>query len=241
MLNLRPRHHRASFLIKPIQYGRSVYGAPLLYFPAQINSDNAGLIFAGTHGDETASISTLSCALRSIEPNQLQHNVILSINPDGNQLGIRSNANCVDLNRNFPTQNQLHQDTVYRWNSSASSRDVVIKTASSNKIEPETQSLIELINQLKPKFTVSFHEPLACVDDPNFSRLALWLSKQFSLPVVKDVGYETPGSFGTWCQENRTPCVTVELPAISADSASETYINPMIRLLTSHYSSLTKK
>ncbi len=36
------------------------------YFPAQVESESQSLIIAGTHGDETASIAGLSCALRSL-------------------------------------------------------------------------------------------------------------------------------------------------------------------------------
>lgn len=226
----RRRSERGTFILEPVHYGLSVYGAPLLYFPAQIEVENAGLIIAGTHGDETASIMALSCALRTLTKNQQKHHIILSINPDGNQLGTRSNANSVDLNRNFPTQNQLNEDTVYRWNSTADVRDVVIKT-SNGLLEPEIDALLRLIDELNPRFTISFHEPLACIDDPDLSKLAYWLSNTFDLPVVEDIGYETPGSYGTWCKEKQLPCVTVELPPISPDEASERYLVPLTQLL----------
>ncbi len=233
MIQLRQRSERATFTVEPILYGHSVHGAPLLYFPAQIDVDQAGLIFAGTHGDETASISALSCALRTLVENQQKHHVILSVNPDGNQLGTRSNANYVDLNRNFPTRNQLIEDTVYRWNGRAKTRDVIIKSRNGTSPEPETEALIGLITQLKPLFSISFHEPLACIDDPSMSHLAHWLSNRFNLPVVPNVGYETPGSFGTWCKENDLPCVTVEFPAVSPDDSSETYLAAITQLLSS--------
>lgn len=228
----RKRSERATFINTPIRYGLSVYKAPLLYFPAQIETDHAGLIIAGTHGDETASISTLSCALRTLSKEQQKHHVILSVNPDGNLLGTRSNANYVDLNRNFPTHNQLSEDTVYRWNSLATTRDVVIKTRSKREIEPEIDALIKLIQKINPTFTVSFHEPLACIDDPNLSTLGDWLSQHFDLPVVEDIGYETPGSYGTWCKENQLHCVTIELPPVSPDEASNRYLTPIIELLS---------
>ncbi len=63
-----------------------------------------GLILAGTHGDENSSIVTLSCALRTLKPELRRHHVVLAVNPDGCQLGLRANARGVDLNRNFPQQ-----------------------------------------------------------------------------------------------------------------------------------------
>ena len=230
-MSLIPRTERAAFLISPISYGKSVLGAPLLYFPAQVESNSRGLILAGTHGDETASIAGLSCALRSLPAEDLKHDVILSMNPDANQLGTRANANQVDLNRAFPTQNWTEHGTVYRWSSHTPVRDVKVKTGSKQSLEPEVDALINLIEQRNPKFVVSFHEPLAFVDDPAHSVLAKWLGELFKLPLVDDVDYETPGSFGTWCNERALPCITVELPAISADLTIEQHLDAFIALL----------
>ncbi len=230
-MSLIPRTERAAFLIPPEIYGTSVLGAPLLYFPAQIESLSRGLILAGTHGDETASIAGLSCALRSLPVSRLRHDVILSMNPDGNQLGTRANANQVDLNRAFPTQNWTANGTVYRWTSHTPTRDVKVKTGRAEQLEPEVSALITLIEKRRPKFVVSFHEPLAFVDDPEQSELAQWLGNQFDLPLVEEVDYATPGSFGTWCGERNLPCITLELPAVSSDFAVEQYLSAFIALL----------
>ncbi|KFA98144.1 murein tripeptide amidase MpaA [Vibrio sp. ER1A] len=228
---LRPRAIRAEFQNKPETYGHSVLGAPLLYFPAQINSPERGLILAGTHGDETASITALSCALRTLPAEYLKHDVILSMNPDGNQLGTRANANQVDLNRAFPTKTWTDKGTVYRWSTSASERDVKVKTGNVTTLEPEISALVDLIEARRPQFVVSLHEPLACIDDPEHSDLGKWLAKRFSLPLIDDVGYDTPGSFGSWCDEKGLPCITLEFPAISADNAIEEQLEALIDLL----------
>ncbi|PYA25209.1 murein tripeptide amidase MpaA, partial [Serratia marcescens] len=89
-----------------------------------------------------------------------------------------------------------------------------------------------LIHRLKPHWVVSFHEPLACIEDPASSRLGVWLAHKFELPLVTSVGYETPGSFGSWCADLSLPCITAEFPPISADAASERYIDAMTELLT---------
>ncbi|MGP8308659.1 murein tripeptide amidase MpaA [Vibrio sp. YIC-376] len=230
-MSLIPRTERAAFLITPQTYGISVLGAPLLYFPAQVENESRGLILAGTHGDETASIIGLSCALRTLPLNSLRHDVVLSMNPDGNQLGTRANANQVDLNRAFPTHNWTEHGTVYRWSSHTPVRDVKVKTGKAEQLEPEVAALINLIEERRPKFVVSFHEPLAFVDDPHHSELAKWLGKQFDLPLVEDVDYETPGSFGTWCSEQELPCITLELPAVSSDLTIEQYLPAIIALL----------
>ncbi|CNG05957.1 murein tripeptide amidase MpaA [Yersinia frederiksenii] len=228
----RPRAARGNLITPGQHYGTSLLGAPLLYFPALNPSVNTGLIIAGTHGDESAAIVALSCALRSISPLQQRHHVVLAVNPDGCQLGLRANANGVDLNRNFPAKNWQAGETVYRWNSVADARDVVLSTGEYAGSEPETQALCALITQLAPRWVVSFHEPLACIEDPDSSELGARLAANFELPLVTSVGYATPGSFGSWCAERNLPCITAELPPISADAASESYLAALIELLT---------
>ncbi|MBC3380196.1 murein tripeptide amidase MpaA [Serratia fonticola] len=232
MTQHRPRSERGQLAVAGDTYGKSMLGAPLLYFPAARTGPDTGLVIAGTHGDETAAVVTLSCALRSIAPTQLRHHVILAVNPDGCQLGLRSNANGVDLNRNFPSANWRSGDTVYRWNSAAEARDVRLSTGGRPGSEPETQGLCHLIHRLKPRWVVSFHEPLACIEDPESSALGVWLAHKFTLPLVTSVGYETPGSFGSWCADLSLPCITAEFPPISADAASENYLAAMVELLT---------
>ena len=113
----RPRALRGAFPPGTQHYGRSLLGAPLIWFPAPLADHPSGLIIAGTHGDENSSIVTLSCALRTLSPELRRHHVVLTVNPDGCQLGLRANANGVDLNRNFPSANWKSGETVYRWNS----------------------------------------------------------------------------------------------------------------------------
>lgn len=231
MIQQRPRSERGQLAIAGEIYGKSLLGAPLLYFPAVHSGPNTGLVIAGTHGDENAAVVTLSCALRSLPSSQLRHHVVLAMNPDGCQLGLRANANGVDLNRNFPAANWRSGDTVYRWNSATPTRDVKLSTGGRPGSEPETQALCRLIHSLKPKWVVSFHEPLACIEDPGSSHLGCWLAHQFTLPLVSSVGYETPGSFGSWCADLSLPCITAEFPAISADAATEKYLDAMMALL----------
>ncbi|ROP62308.1 protein MpaA [Enterobacter sp. BIGb0383] len=227
----RPRSERGAFPLDLQRYGSSVLGAPLIWFPAETPDSDSGLILAGTHGDESASIVTLSCALRTLTPSLRRHHVVLAVNPDGCQLGLRANARGVDLNRNFPAANWKTGETVYRWNSAAEARDVVLTTGDKPGSEPETQALCELIHRIQPAWAVSFHDPLACIEDPQSSELGAWLAQAFSLPLVTSVGYATPGSFGSWCADIGLPCITAEFPPISNDEASEIWLTAMSDLL----------
>ena len=84
---------------------------------------------------------------------------------------------------------------------------------------------------LSPVRGVVDHDPLGCIEDPDNSVLGAWLAKAFELPLVTSVGYETPGSFGSWCADLGLPCITAEFPPISADEASERYLDAMMGLL----------
>jgi len=227
----RPRTERGAFPPGTEHYGRSFLDAPLIWFPAPQADRNSGLIIAGTHGDENSSIVTLSCALRTLAPELRRHHVVLTVNPDGCQLGLRANARGVDLNRNFPAANWREGETVYRWNSAAQDRDVVLLTGEKPGSEPETEALCHLIHKLHPAWVVSFHDPLACIEDQAHSALGRWLADAFSLPLVTSVGYETPGSFGSWCADLSLHCITAEFPPISSDEASEKYLRAMTDLL----------
>lgn len=231
MSPLHPRQARGQLHAHREVYGQSVLGAPLLWFPAPQADADSGLILAGTHGDETAAIATLSGALRTLPDTLRRHHVVLAVNPDGCQLGLRGNARGVDLNRNFPAANWQPGGTVYRWNSAADERDVAISTGDRPASEPETHALCALIHQLKPAWVVTFHEPLACIDDPQHSALGQWLAEQTGMPLVGSVGYDTPGSFGSWCADIGLLCITAELPPVSVDEASECWLEPMINLL----------
>ncbi|MDX6022419.1 murein tripeptide amidase MpaA [Scandinavium sp. V105_16] len=234
MSSTRPRQLRGAFPPGTQHYGRSLLGAPLIWFPAPIADHNSGLIIAGTHGDENSSIVTLSCALRTLASDLRRHHVVLTVNPDGCQLGLRANANGVDLNRNFPAANWKAGETVYRWNSSAESRDVVLLTGEKPGSEPETNALCQLIHKIHPAWVVSFHDPLACIEDPQQTALGKWLADAFELPLVTSVGYATPGSFGSWCADIGLHCITAEFPPISSDEASEKYLAAMTALLHWH-------
>lgn len=205
-----PIAHRGRIDHRVVQYGTSVLGAPLeLFMP--LDAVPSLLIMAAHHGDEVETTTLLSSALRSIAPHQLQCAVILAANPDGLSRGTRGNARGVDLNRNFPTRNWQKGSTLHSWNGEYP-KTVELSTGETPASEPETQALLKLVDTLSPRIIVSLHSRLACVDDPNETPLAQWLSQQMNFPLVRDIGYPTPGSFGTWAGENALELITLELP-----------------------------
>ncbi|MEM8604933.1 MAG: murein tripeptide amidase MpaA [Cyanobacteria bacterium P01_H01_bin.121] len=191
-------------------YGYSVLGAPLevfLPYDRQINY----LVLAGQHGDEPQTTTLLSSVLRSLPLESLRCAVVLAVNPDGVARGTRCNANSVDLNRNFPSRNWQAQSVVSDWWNEPIKR-VELSPGQQPASEPETLALLQLVETLAPQAIISLHAALACVDDPRQTPLSVWLAAETELPLVTDIGYPTPGSFGTWAQEHDVSLITLELP-----------------------------
>lgn len=229
-MELRDRRERGTFQWKPRQYGTSVQGAPLQVWMPE-NSEVELLIYGGIHGDETETTITLSRAFRSLSQSSPHCAIVLAANPDGMALGTRSNTNGVDLNRNCPTANWSPDPVPYRW-SENSPRDVNLSAGTAPGSEPETQALLKLIEDVNPQYIVSLHGAIECIDDPNNTGLGQWLSEKTGMPLVPDVGYETPGSFGTWANEHDYRLITYEFPSASNEEHLENQFPVLVELLT---------
>jgi murein peptide amidase A len=230
MKGLIPAKERGRFTNQPSVYGQTVRQAPLeVWLPR--NARPRSLILAGIHGDEPQTTVLLSAALRSIHSNDVRMPVILCANPDGLSRGTRSNAHGVDLNRNFPSQDWKAGSTYYR-STPRTERDVELSTGSRPASEPEVRDLIRIIHDLHPETIISLHAALGCIDDPRDSPLGRWLAASTRLPIVSDVGYETPGSLGTWGEELGIHVITYELPDETHSALYDTQLSTLITLLS---------
>ena len=110
--------------------------------------------------------------------------------------------------------------------------DVVLSPGERAGSEPETRALLALIGELQPDAVVALHAPLACIDDANETPLGLRLAKRTGMPLVRDVGYPTPGSFGSWGQEHGVPVITYEFPLAATEVLMRDHVPVLVELLT---------
>lgn len=195
--------------------GNSVLGRSIPL--ARWGSGPTILIMASIHGSESAGthlverLTTLLNESPEEFPDDRRIVLMPLVNPDGVKTGQRTNANGVDLNRNFPAENRENSK---RYGLTALS-------------EPEALAIYQVIEKFQPVRIVTLHEPLRCVDyDGPGLELAAAMAEVCPLSVKK-LGTR-PGSMGAFTGEARQiPTITLELPpdakSRSADELWELY------------------
>ncbi len=177
------------------------------------DGSNVTMIFGAFHQDEPSSAGVVE-ALRlylDANPREWKNSKVILVpqtNPDGALLYERANANGVDLNRNFPgTWSSISLGSRYNPGPEAAS-------------EPETRAVMHLVEKYAPLKIVSIHQPFRCLNwDGEAGRmLAEEMSMYNRYPTKQDIGYPTPGSFGSYCARKGIATVTLEMP--SADFAT---------------------
>ena len=192
-------------------------GVPLVYRDFQPHNPPAGeapkrvLMIGGIHGDELTSVSITFQWMRRLEKEKEQPfhwRVIPSSNPDGllARPSTRTNANGVDLNRNFPTQDWDSKAQAY-WLKRAykDPRRYPGKTPAS---EVETRWLLEQIESFKPDAIVSIHAPYGVLDYDGPENPPP--PKQFGYLRLQPLGVY-PGSLGNYGYSLGVPVITLEL------------------------------
>jgi len=166
------------------------------------------LIIGVFHGDEPQGKYLIEKYLLTQTKDRIKNLLFIPcLNPDGMQRDSRTNANGVDLNRNFPTKN-WGEDT-----SKAGPNPEDYNGGTSPASEIETNFVIDIIKEYEPKLIITLHAPYKIVNyDGPAQDIAEKISKIINYPVEASIGYPTPGSFGTYCGvERNIPTITLEL------------------------------
>lgn len=172
------------------------------------------LILGAMHGDEISSVSLafrwidlMQSAPTDSELRKYNYFIAPLVNPDGyfTRPRTRTNANGVDLNRNFRTK-RWDQDAVSEWKKKtyADPRRFPGKSAGSEK---ETLLVEKWIKEYNPDLIISIHAPYNLIDHDG----PVLLPEAKSPLKVKTLG-AFPGSLGQFAGiEKNIPVITVEL------------------------------
>lgn len=165
--------------------------------------DKTVLVIGVFHGDEPQGKFLIENYIANQMPSAKNRTLFIPcLNPDGLFAQTRTNSNGVDLNRNFAANNwarAIEKDEFWGGEYAAS--------------EIETKFVQEIIEEFKPDCILTLHAPFCVVNyDGAGEKIAQKISKIIDYPVQKDIGYPTPGSFGTYCGlERKIPTITLEL------------------------------
>lgn len=172
------------------------------------------MIIGGMHGDEPCGFISAVRLARYIKkhPASIKNRVIIipCLNPDGLIRGTRVNGRNVDLNRNFPSPTwspEFKKDYNNPGELPAS--------------EPETILLANAIDHYRPDVIIQMHQPFNTLypDDNTPAGLVEKMSAITGLPVSHDIGYDTPGSLGSFksSMEYEVYGITFELGEIDRE------------------------
>lgn len=165
------------------------------------------IVFSLVHGDEFPSGSVARSwmeRLTTIEPRN-HWRVVPILNPDGLKLKTRTNANGVDVNRNFPTADWEEKALLY-WEKKTK-KDKRRFPGHKPNSEKETKCAIAHIEDFKPDLILSIHTPYGVLD---------FDGPKIPPPSFPGIPWRSlgnyPGSLGRymWVDQQK-PTLTIEL------------------------------
>jgi protein MpaA len=200
--------------VQVIELGRSVEGRPITAVERGTPGGAVVLVIGVIHGDEQAGVAILEELATAELPVGVDLWLVETMNPDGQAANRRTNANLVDLNRNFP----------YNWAPLGQPGDPEYGgTAPAS--EPETQAIVDLISRLEPELGIWYHQDLYRIapGDGRDGELRSRYAELTGLPVLSISGGTYTGVAATWQRNTVEDGVAfiVELgPELSADEAA---------------------
>jgi len=224
----------------PWTYDRvSEQGNPLIYWDysgltwgtGELPNDESTLVLGGVHPDELTPINLAFRFAQALQKDAAlfaQHRVVVAplVNPDGFFMfpARRTNANGVDLNRNFATRDWW--SSAMRWWKQRRNSDPRHFPGAAPDTEEGTRFQVDLMTRFEPDKVVSIHAPLGFLDydgpgdnkrqnlsslEKKARDLAYVVSRNSNNYRVLDFVFY-PGSLGNFAgNERKVPTVTLEL------------------------------
>lgn len=184
------------------------------------------VFMAGTHGDERGTVRLVQRWADALEarPDRIPADkriIVVPIhNPDGYAMGVRNNAQGVDLNRNYPTSD---------WRQSVESPyGGMLPTGGGTAplSEPEAVALASLVNGQQPVATYMYHSRGSIVlsndiGDSWARTLAYAKNSGYAAKSPDTVGstfeYQISGAMDDWMREVGLTAILIELSSHSSD------------------------
>jgi protein MpaA len=208
--------------------GHSELGLPITAYRFGGDGPNV-LLMGGVHGDEREGVElALGIFDKFLKSYHLPLNLTLlpMVNIDGVIAKTRRNANGVDLNRNMPTKDWSHTVAEEKYHPG--------KSAGS---ESEVQILMRLLEEFQPELILTFHswKPMLNING-RCRKIAEAIAAETNYEVTEDIGYPTPGSFGTYAGiERDIPTVTYEVErGLATQKILEIHVPAVIKALSNY-------
>ena len=162
------------------------------------------LVIGMIHGDEPEG-EYIAEKMMQLPHKKNRVLYIPCLNPDGKALKTRTNANGVDLNRNFPSCNWVLSDKNRYFGGEKPLSEI------------ESIFLEKTIKKYTPYAILTLHTPFEIVNfDGDAIDIAQNMSNLSGYKLEENIGYPTPGSFGSYFGiEQKYRIITLEMTETS--------------------------
>ncbi|MFP5486852.1 MAG: M14 family zinc carboxypeptidase [Acidimicrobiia bacterium] len=212
-----------------VEIGRSVEGRPITVIRRGTPGGTRVLAVGVIHGNEDAGVAIIDRLAVDPVPEGVELWLVRSMNPDGQAIDDRQNANRVDLNRNFPENWDVlgaPGDWQYGGPSPAS--------------EPETRAMVALGAALRPDLILWYHQDLYRIA-PGSGRpgeIRTRYAEIAGLPIVEITGGTYTGTASQWSRSVIRPDgvgITVELGPTLTPTEIDAHVRAVHTVALDHW------
>jgi protein MpaA len=180
------------------------------------------VVIGQMHGSEPGGQQVVAQLAKRPVPAGVGLWLIVTMNPDGDRRGTRSNARGVDLNRNFPDGWERSQSRGVFW------------PGPSAASEPETRGMIRFLTRVKPTAVLSYHQAFDVVDISHARsraagrHLAGWMGERAAIVTCQGPCH---GTLTQWVDHDRKAiAITIELDRHVSAGEARTAASAVLRL-----------